>query len=1136
MPKTINARYQLAQVLGQGGMGIVYEATDRLTKQAIALKQVQVKNHLSLEDDFDISDHRLAISREFQTLASLRHPNIISVFDYGFTEENAPFFTMDLLQEPQPISVIPAHQSLEDKVQLLLQVLQALAYLHRRGIIHRDIKPTNILVCDGRVKVLDFGIAATGDGGEEYAGTIAYAAPEVLVGKRASEASDLYAFGVIAYELFAGHHPFNTRSTRELISDILVTPIDLTPLLSYETKPLANQSQDNQEPAKDATKEEEISTNTKTIDLSFDLNSTVAFDDLPTMPEIVLLSTEAFQLSLTGIISKLLSKDYKDRYQEAKQVIHDLSRIIGNNFPFETQAMRESFLQAASFIGRDAELTTLLSALTATKAGSGTLWLVSGESGVGKSRLLQEVRIHALVQGFTAVIGQSETEGAPYQIWRGPLRQLVLDAELNDSDLYALKPILPDIEDLLERPLNGLAELNPEQAQQRLFAVFAALLHQRTKKPLLIILEDLQWASSESLALLTYLQQSLPNLPVLIIGSYRNDETVHFEDLFEQAEVLKLDRLKPEAIVELSISMIGAAATKPQVRELLQKETEGNVYFLVEVIRALAEEAGRLDLIGSTPLPEQVFTGGVKSIVRRRLDRVAESMYPLLKVAAALGRELDLSLLRSIASDINLEPWLLSCADAGVLEIQENQWRFAHHKLREGIISAFTPEEEKRIYQQAAQAIEAVYVDLENHAAALAYHWGQAGDKTKELQFTILAGEQTYRVSDNLGAVAYFSRALDLVAPLNPAEQADRQLLIKVQMAKALGRLSRYDEAIQLLQECMDLSKETGKQAIRAEAVSTLGRIAIQQGDYLEATDHLLESLSLFRQLQEKRGLADTLVSLGQSALYQGDYKGATQHLNEGLALFRELGHQSGAAYALSSLGMLKASQDLLPEAIRDLQESILLYQAAGNRNGTAGASMNLGMITDLRGDHELASEHYMRSLSQFRELGDQSSVAACLNNLGFIALNQQKYVSAQAYFLQSLHITQQLNDQWGTANIVANLGKLSFESADLPAAKKYFKQALQSAKDIGALPLLLEVLEGFARLKAREGDMQMAVALLRLIINHPATDAEVQVAAQEFLIALLKNEAADTATTPMLPQEKLEPLDIVVNKLLESK
>src|SRR5262245_21363215 len=161
IPSILGQRYRLLNLLGAGGMGRVYRAIDRLNGQVLALKRVLVPT-----DELVIAtrtapqtDFHFALAQEFQLLASLRHPSIIGVLDYGFDSERQPFLTMELIENAQTIRHAAQDQPLSVQVELLRQLLQALAYLHRRNVVHRDLKPSNVLVKSGQVKVLDFGIS-----------------------------------------------------------------------------------------------------------------------------------------------------------------------------------------------------------------------------------------------------------------------------------------------------------------------------------------------------------------------------------------------------------------------------------------------------------------------------------------------------------------------------------------------------------------------------------------------------------------------------------------------------------------------------------------------------------------------------------------------------------------------------------------------------------------------------------------------------------------------------------------------------------------------------------------------------------------------------------------------------------------
>ncbi|HRF96043.1 MAG TPA: serine/threonine-protein kinase, partial [Aggregatilineales bacterium] len=223
----IDGRYIIEAQLGEGAMGAVYRAKDRLTGELVALKKVNLTPQqiafASRPTTNNSDELRLALAREFQTLASLRHPHIISVLDYGFDNDQHPFFTMSLLNNPITITDYGKDQPIAHRATLLIQILQSLTYLHRRGILHRDLKPANVMIDNGSVKVLDFGLSASVEQVQGIAGTLTYIAPEVLRGQMISPVSDLYAVGVIAYELFVGHYPFDTRNPTRLIAHIINT-------------------------------------------------------------------------------------------------------------------------------------------------------------------------------------------------------------------------------------------------------------------------------------------------------------------------------------------------------------------------------------------------------------------------------------------------------------------------------------------------------------------------------------------------------------------------------------------------------------------------------------------------------------------------------------------------------------------------------------------------------------------------------------------------------------------------------------------------------------------------------------------------------------------------------------------------
>lgn len=716
----VDNRYEIAELLGRGGMGVVYRARDRLGDQDVALKQVHLNGSQAVVNDTggseSISAH-VALAREFITLGRLRHPYIISVLDYGFHEQQ-PYFTMTLLQDPRDICEALRDQPVEEQYRVMAQMLMALAYLHRRDVVHRDLKPGNVLVDHtGRVKVVDFGLAQEREQAQATVGTLAYMAPEVLRGEGAGPASDLYAAGIIMFEVFAGRHPYAREQVTEMIRNVLNEAPNLAPL-----------------------------------------------------PQ-----------PLQPVLERLLAKAPEERFPSALDALRALSRALDQALPPESEEIRESFLRAATFVGREAEMRQLSQALDRALEGKGSAWLVGGESGVGKTRLLDELRIRALVKGAFTLRGQADREGgAPYQLWREVLRRLCLHAELTPLEAGVLKPLAPDMERLLGRPVADAPELDAEATQRRLLSVVEAVL-KRVERPLVLILEDLQWAGA-GLGLLHHLTVRLAERPVLIVASYRDDEFAELPRRLPAMQLLRLQRFGEETVEALSASMLGErAGRQQQVVSLLVRETEGNVFFLVEVIRALAEEAGSLENVGTMTLPQHVFAAGIAAIVQRRLQRVPAWGQGLLKLAAVRGRLLDPPLLQAAEPDVDFDNWVARCNDAAVLELRGDGWQFAHDKLREAVLQQLAPEDKRELHQRVAQTMEQVYAQNVLYARTLAHHWARAGERDKEVHYRTIAGRLALDNGSNREALQLLQRALSL------AEWQQHERLTLAQLNRLLG-------------------------------------------------------------------------------------------------------------------------------------------------------------------------------------------------------------------------------------------------------------------------------------------------------------------------------------------------------------
>lgn len=932
MDAFIGKRYELLQKLGAGGMGEVYRAYDHLNDEVVALKRVTVASdnlmftsRMSFGNTLDL---RLALAHEFRTLASLRHPNIISVLEYGFDEEEQPYYTMELLEGARNILQDGLSKSFDEKIALLVQVAQALEYLHRRGIIHRDLKPDNVLVVSGRVKVLDFGLATMrfleDKSVDQVVGTLAYMSPEVLQGEPARETSDLYALGVIAYELFAGHPPYTLDSVNEMINDIVTR-----------------------------------------------------------MPDMNAIQLDG---ALLVILQRLLAKKPQDRYPNGRALIRACAEALQLPIEPESAVIRESFLQAARFVGREYEFDMLSASLKQALQGNGSVWLVGGESGVGKTRLVEEIRAYAMVQGLLVLRGQAIAEGgAPYLLWRDIVRYLCLQTELTDLEAGVLRTLVPDIGRLVRREVLDAPPLDAKAMHNRLLNTIESLVR-RQSQPMVIILEDLQWAS-ESLSVLAQLVPVAADLPLLIVGTYRDDERPHLRDELPGAYFIQLRRLTTDAITELSASILGQdVGGQSHVVDLLERETEGNIFFIVEVIRALAEDAGDLDRIGKVTLPPRVFAQGIKTVIQRRLSQVPDFAMPLLRLAAVAGRQVDLKLIRALAADeINVDDWLRIANAAVVLDVQDNRWWFAHDKIREALINDLAPEVYQHLHSEVAHTIEQVYPDDPAQYAVLAYHWAQAHDLRREAYYTMLAGKQALRDSAYNEATNLLERVLTLASQVDlpQLEQAELRFLLgeAYYSSGQMNLARRYLEEMLGLLHCALPSKSgvisqaiqqiahrcgfIGKEKMRGtvsfltQAYERLAQISYLSSEKLGAVYYVLAGLNLSESLGESarvdqaRFYSSVCIALGLAPLHFA----AEIYRRQADAIISQIEDYNAIAWLKETTGVYYAGRGQWSEATARLTECVQMANRVGNQRIVDEATENLITLEFIQGNWHKAQE-----------------------------------------------------------------------------------------------------------------------------------------------------------------------------------
>src|SRR5688572_30114585 len=509
-------------------MGVVYRVFDQVVGEARALKRISAEG---AADSVSIQ----AFEREYHVLASLDHPRIIRVFDFG-VDEVGPYYTMELLegQDMRHAAPLPFKKA----CLYLRDVATSLALLHARRLIHRDLSPNNVrLTKDGHCKLLDFGALASFGFTKIVVGTPPMIPPEALQYSLLDQRADLYSLGALAYWMLTGRHAYPARNVGELLEKWTSLPVPPSALNA----------------------------------------------DVPR--------------ELDHLVQSLLHADPLARPGSAAEVIARLTVIA--DLPAEdstqTERLARSFLLSPRFTGRAAELRDLRALTETATHGRGGAVCIQALAGMGRTRLLEEVGVRAQLGGPTV----SRADGSMYRQYNGTTRALamrLLDAvpeqalEQATRHRSALATLGPEVETRLEtRPSLSRVSMAPAAETSSLEGWFVEISQ---TKPLLIQVDNVEYADDASLGLLATLAKMSADHALLLITTERlsraTQVAIGLATLRNHSSLIELTGLSADEMRELVQSLFGDAPNVPRFAEWLHERSAGSPLHAVEICRQLA--------------------------------------------------------------------------------------------------------------------------------------------------------------------------------------------------------------------------------------------------------------------------------------------------------------------------------------------------------------------------------------------------------------------------------------------------------------------------------------------------------------------------------------------------------------------
>jgi len=766
---------------------------------------------------------------------------------------------------------------------------------------------------------------------------------------------------------------------------------------------------------------------------------------------------------------------------------------------------------ASPLVGREAEFRALREALERLQVGVGGIVTIAGEAGIGKSRLVAEVRRDGASLDPRWVEGRCLSYGTSiaYLLWREVLRELLgmtpdaspvvlrdaLRARLRSLCPTPFDDVYPFLGRLMSLPLEAQAEtrlqgLDPEGLKFLTFRAVEALIECTVEQhPLVLVCEDLHWADPTSLELLEHLLALTDRASLLVMCVFRPYAELGCCGLREAAARsfrhrhtdLRLNPLSASESRILVGNLLDVDTLPEQLRESILSHAEGNPLYVEEVIRSLIDNEAIVqdEATGHWQAVRDVADIDVpdtlQGVLTARIDRLDEEARRVLQMASVVGRIFLFRVLAAIAAsrasteeERSLRKNLLTLQREEMIRerarMPELEYIFKHHLTREAAYNGLLRSERRRFHRQVAEALERLFPErIEEQLGLVAHHWEQAEDQERAIGYLRRAGEQAAAQFANEEAVGYFSRALGLTPEEDLAARYDL-LLFRERVRDLQGAREAQTQDLAALEA---LVAALGDHRKRVEVALRRADYGMQTSDYPATMAAAQEAIDLARSIGDLHLEASAHLETGRVLYDLGDY-GASQHsLERALSLAREAGTSASLraepqaedsiepsrrleASCLFQIGFVCYYQGNLERCMLYVGQALRLSRELGEQDTEGSALWLLGGTLLRQGEYDSAEMHLRQSLQIFRQLGDRHETAFTLYNLGWLRYMLGDYDGARLHYEQFLTIVRQTQHARGVSIALSHLAFVSLRLGDGEQAREYAQEALRVGVQAG--------------------------------------------------------------------------------------
>lgn len=1030
----IDNRYILEKKLGAGNSGEVFLARDRIQQDCRVALKILHKNTLpSRAEEF---------SREFLTLSKFNHPNIARVYDFGITSEGRLYFSSEFIDGQDLLTFRKEHNQEEVLLEILVQICRGLEHIHSRGYIHYDIKPGNILVLEEkgvfRAKILDFSLA--GKASNLVKGTLEYIAPEVIKGLPVDPRADFFSLGVTLYQTLIGRLPYKKTGKLEIFQSHLQN--EQTPVQGTLSPPWQE------------------------------------------------------------VLIRLLDIEPSQRFQTANEIIQSLNKNFQKTFDLGTGSTKKSYLSSGQWIGRSKELGLLktmakevfprlnysfyfqsledeiLHSQEWDKIRNKRVCLISGRTGIGKSRLLKELKYFLQIHRVPLLFGSCKDywERA-YGPFEDILRQAaVLFPQFAQDSERLLAELDQSGQTWKDEEEGGEREVETSERWKFLEGMVQFFLDLAGAHPYVIFLEDLHLADEGTEALFEYLTRNLyispnklnyeeiispsPFQSSLLLFTTFNEERAKEEvseflkglSIEKETFVIPLQPMEKGEVRDLLCSMFNWKEVPPLLFEFILEVGEGNPLHTKELLLSLMEDGvlypSKQGWAFQEKIPQRL--GSLLEVLNRRLHKVEPDKMKLLEWFSVFNRPLSLSLLQEVSS-FSLEalpPLLESLLESKILKKNLGEQGFlyvlSHPYYRRILYDGLSASRKKQLHRKVAGGLIRFLDHFPSISLEEIVHHLSLGKTTRKLtQYSLLAAMKNRDLHAHDRAAYYFEIALSQLS--TPSIKGEK---VAWELAKIYELKGNFQKAIPLLETLAGSTHKTRS----IQAAKGLVRLFIHTKNFHRAEEFLtslISEASSFSQ-EDQRELQNSLATL---CITQGEVDRGIEisnHLASEMEGEEGIDESSQRAILFNNLGVAFLLKNEYKKAQDYFLQSLDIWKKKHNPHQSAKILVNLGNCSLYLGELREGAQYYKEALQTLMETGDLYHTANCLNNLGALYLWGGRFKKSLTYHLESYRIRRKIGSSQGIAMSLCNLGKAFSGLGKYTESLSLLQESLRLFEDLG--------------------------------------------------------------------------------------